>query len=322
MNIILLKLIFILLIIICLILLILLSIFIYNNIKKNKNINKNINKNTNKNTNRDINTDTNRDTNRDINRDINTNTNTDINRDINRDTNTNTNTDTNRDINTNTNRDTNNYKFNRENIDKYLSTIATEIKGTKNTPIYIIDNFLTPEECQAVIESGQDNFIKSPLTREDPNDPYFRTSKTYFFDKLEENGIQKNIKNKILKVLKINHPNSEVEAPQLQHYSIGNEFKPHYDWFDKNSDNSFYKKGQRTWTFMIYLNNVKKGGETKFININTTITPKIGRAVIWGNILSNGKEDNDTMHHGTPVIEGEKYIVTTWFKYKKNPEDL
>ena len=55
--------------------------------------------------------------------------------------------------------------FNRETTDTTLKKIATQIIGTQNTPIYIIDNFLSPQECQAVIESAKGKLVPSPLTR-------------------------------------------------------------------------------------------------------------------------------------------------------------
>ena len=68
---------------------------------------------------------------------------------------------------------------------------------------------------------------------------------------------------------------------------------------------------------MVYLNNVKKGGETVFNMLNETIVPKTGRAVIWCNLHANGSPDINTKHQGTPVIEGEKWIITKWFLQDK-----
>ena len=53
------------------------------------------------------------------------------------------------------------------------------------------------------------------------------------------------------------------EPLQGQRYDVDQEFKPHCDWF--NPDGQDYEKycsvaGQRTWTFMIYLNEPEAGG--------------------------------------------------------------
>ena len=46
--------------------------------------------------------------------------------------------------------------------------------------------------------------------------------------------------------------------------------------------------GQRTWTFMVYLNDVEEGGHTAFVNIGLFIPPKRGMAVLWNNLKADG----------------------------------
>lgn len=59
-------------------------------------------------------------------------------------------------------------------------------------------------------------------------------------------------------------------------------------------------------TFMIYLNNNFKGGETTFSN--NIITPVTGMAIIFLHSLE---------HSGNPIIEGTKYVLRTDIMYKK-----
>ena len=65
---------------------------------------------------------------------------------------------------------------------------------------------------------------------------------------------------------------------------------------------------------MVYLRDVEEGGETIFPKLGETIMPKLGRAVVWCNIFSDGEVDVQTMHAGNPVVSGEKWIVTKWFR--------
>lgn len=204
--------------------------------------------------------------------------------------------------------------YNRKDTDIILKNISNNIYGSKSTPIYVINNFLSDSECDDIIFSIKNKLVKSPLTRQDPNDPNFRTSKTGYFS--DNNDIHNMINNKIIKTIKI--PNNLSEIPQVQKYEVGNEFKAHWDAFDPEVDKSFYDKGQRTWTFMIYLNDVEEGGETYFTKLNERIIPKKGKAVIWCNIKENYDIDRNTMHRGSPVKKGEKYIITKWFKLQKN----
>ena len=194
----------------------------------------------------------------------------------------------------------------RELAEPQLKSMTTETRGNSKTPIYIIDEFLSPTICNNIIKELKSKLKPSTLTRNDPTDPYFRTSSTGIFSK---SSAQDFVNKKMSDVIMA----KKSEIPQIQHYNISQEFKPHWDGFDPKHDKKFYDKGQRSWTFMIYLNNVEEGGETHFPNLRETVVPKLGRAVIWYNLDKNGELDRDTLHQGNPIIKGEKYIITKWF---------
>lgn len=200
-------------------------------------------------------------------------------------------------------------------IDQYLKQKATEIITSNNTNIYIIDNFITSKECKELIESSKNSFIKSQISKQ-VTDPDFRTSYTSNFKK--ENEAQRNIDKKISSFLKI--PDRKGEPMQFQYYKVGNQFKAHWDYFDPKDE--MYKKdldknGQRTWTFMLYLNNTDKGGETEFVKLNKIIKPVQGRAVIWNSMNHDySKVNSNTKHRGIPIEKGYKYIITKWFRTK------
>lgn len=178
--------------------------------------------------------------------------------------------------------------------------------------IYKINNFLNDDECEYIIDNiNNSKVIKSPLTREVDNDKNFRTSLTCYFH--SSNKIIKNIDDKICSIMNI--PINKGEGLQGQKYLVGNEFKKHTDYFDKNNDEQYLKNGgQRTWTFMVYLNEVETGGETQFTEINKIFKPELGMALLWNNLNNNGIENVYSMHWGMPVITGTKYIITKWFR--------
>ena len=67
---------------------------------------------------------------------------------------------------------------------------------------------------------------------------------------------------------------------------------------------------------MVYLNDVPKGGGTKIFAIDKVIMPQKGRAIIWNNLHPDGSVNYDTLHAGLPVEDGEKFIITKWFRVK------
>ncbi len=107
------------------------------------------------------------------------------------------------------------------------------------------------------------------------------------------------------------------EGIQAQRYDVGQQFKAHTDYFEPGTPE--YAKfggnrGNRTWTFMVYLNEGMGGGGTKFFAIDHTFVPKKGQAVIWNNLNPDGTPNAATLHSGEPVTSGHKIIITKWFR--------
>lgn len=107
------------------------------------------------------------------------------------------------------------------------------------------------------------------------------------------------------------------ETMQGQRYAVGQQFKPHHDWFDTSQPywtGEVAKGGQRAWTLMLYLNDVEAGGATEFPKANIAIPPQQGTLIAWSNANADGRANMDTLHAGTPVTAGVKYVVTRWYR--------
>jgi prolyl 4-hydroxylase len=180
--------------------------------------------------------------------------------------------------------------------------------------IYKINNFLSCDECRDLIQSFEDEeFEKSTITNSNENDKIRTSSTCHLFP--DKNKLYENLNSKICKIIGIDELKGEI--CQVQKYNIGEEFKEHSDYFDEKLEyNKKYlmEKGQRTWTFMIYLNNVEEGGETNFPKINLKIKPICGMALIWNNLIDDQQVNFYSLHQGLPVIKGEKIIITKWFR--------
>ena len=72
--------------------------------------------------------------------------------------------------------------------------------------------------------------------------------------------------------------------------------------------------GQRTWTVMIYLNDVQEGGQTIFHRLGKCYQPKAGLALAWNNLYVDGRLNRDTLHESLPVLGGTKWVITKWFR--------
>ena len=184
------------------------------------------------------------------------------------------------------------------------------------TQIYKKENFLTEPECnQLILMISRD---LRPSTVADDGDNClvndYRTSKTsdlnYFKDPFYLN-IDKKISNLM------NLEPFFGETMQAQKYEVGEYYKEHYDFFSPfNHEFKTYCEwmGQRTWTTMIYLNDVEEGGETYFKYLNLKIKPKKGLLIAWNNLYINGFPNYKTMHEALPPKKESKYIITKWWR--------
>jgi prolyl 4-hydroxylase len=205
--------------------------------------------------------------------------------------------------------------LNITNLDHNRFFVANSRKvDSDRIELYILEDFLTEDECQRLIELMKTNLRPSTITNENEPDLYFRTSKTCDFTNIKD-PLSEEIDTRICRTLGINP--SYSEGMQGQMYDVGEEFKPHTDCFAPGTE-EFERyageKGQRTWTLMIYLNNVESGGETSFQNIGMMTRPKAGTAVFWNNLYPDGQPNPDTIHHALPVTAGYKAVITKWFR--------
>jgi prolyl 4-hydroxylase len=187
----------------------------------------------------------------------------------------------------------------------------------KDVELCVVKNFLTPDECQGLIERIDRDC--HPSTIADPNgDSYFRTSDTCDLD--HHDAFVRAIDHKLAAFSGIEWQYGE--PLQGQRYNVGQEFKAHNDWFNPSGQD--YEKycaiaGQRSWTFMVYLNEPKAGGATRFVQLNKTFQPKRGMLVCWNNMDTNNHPSDLVMHHGMKVRSGTKYIITKWYRQKLWP---
>lgn len=184
---------------------------------------------------------------------------------------------------------------------------------TKKLQLYTIEEFLDEKECDLIVKISGKHLRPSTVTTGD-RDKGYRTSSTSDLGLLQHPDVLK-IDEKIARALGISL--TYAEGIQAQRYEVGQEFKKHTDFFAPGTNEyAIYAgaHGQRTWTFMVYLNEGMKGGGTKFFSIDKVFTPRKGMAVVWNNLLPDGRPNPDTLHSGLPVEKGHKIIITKWFR--------
>jgi prolyl 4-hydroxylase len=178
--------------------------------------------------------------------------------------------------------------------------------------IYVYQDFLSRRDCQILIDKIDAAAVPSTLYK-GTEQPGFRTSSSCHLNRWDPDITR--IEAQMTKVLGID--NNFAETMQGQRYHVGQEFKAHHDFFHTSQD--YWLKegptgGQRTWTAMIFLNNVEDGGATEFPHIKIGVRPQAGTMLMWNNMSLDGSMNYKTLHTGTPVKAGVKHIITKWYR--------
>lgn len=178
--------------------------------------------------------------------------------------------------------------------------------------IYTYPDFLNDTECDTLIALIDSNSRPSTLLATS-DDPEYRTSDSSDLYRWSQDVFA--IDERIAGLLGI--PSENAETLQGQRYAPNQQFRAHCDYFHEKS--GYWQRmletgGQRTWTAMAYLNDVEEGGATWFPRAGIRFKPKRGLLLIWNNMMPDGTPNYDTLHEGTRVIDGTKYIVTKWFR--------
>lgn len=181
--------------------------------------------------------------------------------------------------------------------------------------LFQLRDFVGPELRNALIRLIEQD--RRPSTLADAGDDrYFRTSETCDLDAAEP--AVRALEDRLHELSGIDPAHGE--PLQGQRYDIGQEFKPHCDYFNPGGpDWAKYCSvaGQRTWTFMVYLNDVEGGGATRFRTIGKSFRPEAGKLVCWNNRRPDRSENPNTIHHGMKVRKGTKYVITKWYRERE-----
>jgi len=171
--------------------------------------------------------------------------------------------------------------------------------------------FLTPDECRVLRELIDAHSHPAKL---DTGGEEYRKASSADLNQLNH-PLVLDVERRIAFLLMI--PQERCEGLQGQRYEKGEYYVPHWDAFHLGTlehRRHVTGRGQRTWTGMIYLNEVEDGGETTFPEISVGIVPRAGLAVMWHNLGNEQRPHPLALHGGAPVLRGSKYIVTAWFR--------
>ena len=201
---------------------------------------------------------------------------------------------------------------NRDVVARLSALPAVKQARIPTAQVFYLQDFLTDAECAQLVDIIDAN--RRPSTLLSPaSEPDFRTSESCDMDRFSP--LVQPIDERIAALLGIPAPHGETM--QGQRYGPGQQFRAHHDYFRENQDYWPRMKaegGQRTWTAMLYLNDVEEGGATWFPQAGIRIPPKKRMLLAWANMAADGSPNPYTLHEGMAVTKGTKYVVTKWFR--------
>lgn len=196
--------------------------------------------------------------------------------------------------------------------ERVIAQAGVQRVPTAKAEVFQARRFIPLSLCEALIALIEADRRPSTIA-DDIGDPAFRTSETC--DLSDTHPAVRELEERFAALSGLNPAHGE--PIQGQRYAVGQEFKAHTDYFDPYGAD--YQRfcalsGQRTWTFMIYLNDVAAGGATRFKHLDKMFQPEAGKLLFWNNRLNSGAVNPATLHHGMKVRRGVKYVITKWYR--------
>ena len=180
--------------------------------------------------------------------------------------------------------------------------------------VWTVGDVLTADECQALIEHTEAvGYSAAPVTtsRGPVHLPDVRNNERVMLDDPVLAGLLfERLRSRVPASLELPAGSGNVsiwravganERLRFYRYGPGQRFAPHHDgaFVRDVCEQSFI-------TLMVYLNDRFEGGETRFLDLERTVFPRTGSALLFQHGL---------LHEGAAVTRGTKYVIRSDVMY-------
>jgi prolyl 4-hydroxylase len=181
--------------------------------------------------------------------------------------------------------------------------------------VVVFGGLLSDDECEGLVALARPRLVRSETVQTETGGSEvnpLRTSSGMFFAR-GENPLCARIEARVATLLQ--WPLENGEGLQVLHYLPGAEYRPHHDYFDPSKAGTaaiLKRGGQRVGSLVMYLSTPEKGGGTSFPDVSLEVAPIRGNAVFFS--YDRPHPVTRTLHGGSPVIAGEKWVATKWLR--------
>jgi hypothetical protein len=185
--------------------------------------------------------------------------------------------------------------------------------------IFTVDDFISQAECAHLLWLASPNLKAAEATRDrlSGEQTAFDGSAAILRGPLCD-PVVRNIERRIAAGFEL--PANHVEPLSILRYESGHSYAPHVDYFSADrfayNDRIGDVAGQRVASFLVYLRAPTTGGETHYLEIDRKVTGRERMALCHFNCDASGAPDPATLHTGTPVVTGEKWLARTTLREK------
>ena len=192
---------------------------------------------------------------------------------------------------------------------------VARVQVSERPNIFTLDEFVSRSESAHLMTLATLNFtpareLKSDLLSNENR--AFNGSAAALYVSLCD-AVVRNIERRVGRTFEL--PASHVEPLSVLRYQAGHRYAAHVDYFDRErlEHNRLHGdlSGQRSASFLVYLQAPAAGGETHYLKLDRKIGGRERMALCHLNCLPSGEPDPLTLHTGEPVTAGEKWLART-----------
>jgi prolyl 4-hydroxylase len=194
----------------------------------------------------------------------------------------------------------------------------TGIRLAEEPAIQLFDHFLPPDACAHIMAAALPRMQRAVVS--DAAAGRVSTGRTGGIHWLphDHSVVTAALAGRVSELVGI--PLAHAESLQVIHYAEGQEYRPHFDGWDLESERGrrcTARGGQRLVTCLLYLNDVAEGGATAFPRLGISIQARQGRMVVFHNCIAGTATVHPaSLHGGLPVQRGEKWACNLWFRQR------
>ena len=209
-------------------------------------------------------------------------------------------------------------RFHRSvDLTKWVTDARTQI--ISDAPrMGIVKGLATPEVCDWLIARAHPRLQRAQVydeTRAEIRTVIDRTNSDSVFPEGDRDLFMALLRVRIAEVTEM--PVSALEPPEILHYSVGQEYRRHYD---SPADPNAPGFRPRLISLLLSLSEGYEGGETEFPIVPVRWKGRKGTAIFFSNVGPDGARDPRSLHAGLPITRGEKWILTQFIGRPKEAE--